>query len=300
MGKVLEIHQLTKKFGNLTAVDNLNFLVEKGNIYGLLGPNGSGKSTTLGIILNVINPTAGSWQWFDEAPSIQSLKRIGAIIERPNFYPYLSAQQNLEIVAKIKEVDATKITEKLQLVGLFERKDDRFSTFSLGMKQRMAIASALLNDPEVLILDEPTNGLDPQGIIQIRELIVKIAATGTTIILASHLLDEVEKVCSHVIVLERGKTLYSGRVDQMTANVGYFEIGCNNHPSLKEELLSMPFFSELKQEKDHYIAFLKEDVNGETINQRLFEKGIILNHLVKRKDSLEHQFLQLTNKQRNS
>src|SRR5690606_22269070 len=164
MKKVLEIQNLTKKFGKLTAVENLSFHVEKGNIYGLLGPNGSGKSTTLGVILNVTNPSSGTWKWFDENPSVESLKRIGAIIERPNFYPYLSAERNLEIVAKIKEVDRSKIDEKLKLVGLLDRKKDKFSTFSLGMKQRLAIAGALLNDPEVLILDEPTNGLDPQGI----------------------------------------------------------------------------------------------------------------------------------------
>ena len=207
MNKVLEIHQLTKRFGSFTAVNNISFSVEKGNVYGLLGPNGSGKSTTLGMILNAINPTAGSWKWFDQNPDNNSLKRIGAIIESPKFYPYLSAQKNLEIVADIKEASHSKIDEKLELVGLISRKKDKFQHFSLGMKQRLAIAAALLNDPEVLILDEPTNGLDPQGIIQIRELIIKIAEQGTTIILASHLLDEVEKVCSHVVVLNQGKML---------------------------------------------------------------------------------------------
>lgn len=295
MEKVLEINQLTKKYGKLTAVDSLSFSVDKGNIYGLLGPNGSGKSTTLGVILNVINTTDGKWKWFGEEPTIYSLKRIGAIIERPNFYPYLSAEKNLKIVAKIKEVDEEKITEKLKLVGLLDRKDDKFSTFSLGMKQRLAIGAALLNDPDVLILDEPTNGLDPQGIIQIRELILKIAENGTTIILASHLLDEVEKVCSHVIILERGKTLYSGRVDEMTANCGYFEIYAEKALLLKETLASLPYFGDIKEEKHYYKAFLKTDVDGETVNKLLFEKGIVLNHLVKRKDSLEQQFLQLTN-----
>lgn len=295
MEKVLEINQLTKKYGKLTAVDSLSFSVDKGNIYGLLGPNGSGKSTTLGVILNVINTTAGTWKWFGEEPTIHSLKRIGAIIERPNFYPYLSAEKNLEIVAKIKEVGKEKIDEKLKIVGLLDRKEDKFSTFSLGMKQRLAIGAALLNDPDVLILDEPTNGLDPQGIIQIRELILKIAEMGTTIILASHLLDEVEKVCSHVIILERGKTLYSGRVDEMTANCGYFEIYAENAPLLREILASLPDFGEIKEEKHYFKAFLKTDMDSATLNKMLFEKGIVLNHLVKRKDSLEQQFLQLTN-----
>src|SRR5690606_22535291 len=210
---------------------------------GLLGPNGSGKSTTLGVILNVTNPSSGTWKWFDENPSVESLKRIGAIIERPNFYPYLSAERNLEIVAKIKEVDRSKIDEKLKLVGLLDRKKDKFSTFSLGMKQRLAIAGALLNDPEVLILDEPTNGLDPQGIIQIRELIQTIAATGTTIILASHLLDEVEKVCSHVVILEKGKTLYCGPVDEMVSNHGFLELASDNITLLQQELNNLAYFS---------------------------------------------------------
>lgn len=294
MEKVLEINHLTKKFGKLTAVNDLSFSVEKGNVYGLLGPNGSGKSTTLGMILNVVNPSQGDWRWFGAEHSTDSLKKVGAIIERPNFYPYLSAEKNLEIVAQIKGADYSKIEEKLKIVGLLERKKDKFSTFSLGMKQRLAIAGALLNDPYVLILDEPTNGLDPQGIIQIREIIQQIAANGTTIILASHLLDEVEKVCSHVVILERGKTLYSGRVDEMTASFGYFELGSSDNSKLNEVLNSMNYFEKITPNGNHLKAILKEDLSAESLNKLLFEKGIVLNHLVKRKESLENQFLQLT------
>lgn len=299
MEKVLEISHLTKKFGRMTAVDDLSFSVEKGNIYGLLGPNGSGKSTTLGIILNVVNPTIGSWKWFGEEPTTNSLKKIGAIIERPNFYPYLSAEKNLEIVAQIKGAEKHKIDEKLKLVGLLDRKHDKFRTFSLGMKQRLTIGAALLNDPEVLILDEPTNGLDPQGIIQIRELILQIASMGTTIILASHLLDEVEKVCSHVVILEKGKTLYSGRVDEMTAGFGYFEISSGDNHRLQEVLLSLPHFDRVSSENGNGLlkAILKEDLNGEALNKQLFEQGIVLKHLVKKKESLEQQFLQITKNQ---
>lgn len=297
MEKVLEINHLTKKFGKMTAVDNLSFSVEKGNVYGLLGPNGSGKSTTLGMILNVVNPTDGQWRWFGKEHSIESLKKVGAIIERPNFYPYLSAEKNLEIVAQIKGADKSKIDEKLEIVGLLDRKKDKFSTFSLGMKQRLAIAAAMLNDPEVLILDEPTNGLDPQGIIKIREIILEIAAKGTTIILASHLLDEVERVCSHVVILEKGKTLYSGRVDEMTASFGYFELNSNSNQNLKSALESMVFFEKVVDNGIYLKAILKEDLSAETLNQLLFEKGIVLNHLVKRKESLENQFLQITQNQ---
>ena len=225
MEPILTINNLTKKFGYLTAVKDLTFTINKGNVYGILGPNGSGKSTTLGIVLNVVNKTAGDFNWFDGTVSTHNaLKKVGAIIERPNFYPYMSAYQNLNLVCKIKEVDPAKIDDKLEIVGLLDRKDSKFKTFSLGMKQRLAIASALLNDPEILILDEPTNGLDPQGIHQIREIIKDIAQEGTTILLASHLLDEVEKVCSHVVVLRKGEKLYSGRVDEMISSHGFFEL----------------------------------------------------------------------------
>ena len=297
MNKVLEINQLTKKFGSFTAVNNVSFSVEKGNVYGLLGPNGSGKSTTLGMILNVINPTAGSWKWFDQEPDNDSLQKIGAIIESPKFYPYLSAEKNLEIVADIKEVNYAKIDEKLELVGLLSRKKDKFQQYSLGMKQRLAIAAALLNDPEVLILDEPTNGLDPQGIIQIRELIIKIAQQGTTIILASHLLDEVEKVCSHVVVLNQGKMLYAGSVDQMNSSFGSIEVAAQNMESLEYTLKTFSFVSKVTKENNKLFAVLSEEKDPAEINKMLYEQGIIVNHLVKRKESLEQQFFQLIQKQ---
>lgn len=220
METILTIQNLTKKYGPLIAVNDLSFTIQKGNVYGILGPNGSGKSTTLGIVLNVVNRTSGNYQWFDGRISThEALKKVGAIIERPNFYPYMSAEENLKLVCKIKEVPFHKVYEKLELVGLIERRNSKFSTYSLGMKQRLAIASALLNDPEILILDEPTNGLDPQGIHQIRELIKKIAATGTTILLASHLLDDVEKVCSHVDGLTgKGKNYMHDCVDEMISS----------------------------------------------------------------------------------
>ena len=168
METILTIKNLNKRYGRIQALKNVSFEIKKGNVYGILGPNGSGKSTTLGITLNVVNATSGEYQWFDGAlETHEALKKVGAIIERPNFYPYMSAYENLKLVCKIRNINYSKIEEKLELVGLIERKDSKFSTFSLGMKQRLAIASALLNDPEILILDEPTNGLDPQGIQQI-------------------------------------------------------------------------------------------------------------------------------------
>lgn len=295
MENILTINHLTKQFGALTAVDNLSFSIEKGNVYGILGPNGSGKSTTLGIVLNVVNKTSGDFKWFDgNITTHEALKKVGAIIERPNFYPYMSAFQNLQLVCKIKEVSEEKIVEKLQLVGLIDRKDSKFSTFSLGMKQRLAIASALLNDPEILILDEPTNGLDPQGIHQIREIIKTIASQGTTILLASHLLDEVEKVCSHVVILRKGVSLYSGRVDGMNASHGFLTMQSNNMEALQNALEGNPAFGTVKREGDFIIAYLNNPMDATEVNKLLFEKGITLSHLVKRKESLEEQFLQLT------
>lgn len=297
METILSIKNLDKKFGNIHAVNNLSFDIKKGNVYGILGPNGSGKSTTLGIILNVVNKTSGEFSWFDGKLSThQALKKVGAIIERPNFYPYMSATQNLELVCKIKEIPFTKIEEKLKTVNLFERRNSKFKTYSLGMKQRLAIASALLNDPEILILDEPTNGLDPQGIHEIRKIIKDIAAQGTTILLASHLLDEVEKVCSHVVVIREGIKLYSGSVDEMTASNGLFELKVTtDSDKLIEILTNYDGISSIKNDEELIIATLNKPISAAEINNYLFKNGIILSHLVKRKPSLEQQFLTLTN-----
>lgn len=295
MESILTINNLTKKFGYLTAVKDLSFTINKGNVYGILGPNGSGKSTTLGVVLNVVNRTSGDFHWFDgNITTHDALKRVGAIIERPNFYPYMSAYQNLKLVCKIKDVPEHKINEKLEIVGLLERKDSKFKTYSLGMKQRLAIASALLNDPEILILDEPTNGLDPQGIHQIRQIIKDIASNGTTILLASHLLDEVEKVCSHVVVLRKGEKLYSGRVDEMISSHGFFELKTDKHDELISILENDDAFGKIKVEDGIVTAFLNNPMEASTFNKLMFEKGITLSHLVKRKESLEEQFLQLT------
>ena len=295
MQTVLTLNNLTKKFGSLTAVDGLTLKINKGFVYGILGPNGSGKSTTLGMLLNIVNKTNGNYHWFDGTGTThQALKKVGAIIERPNFYPYMSAGQNLDLVCKIKNVSNHKINEKLKIVGLLDRKDYKFSTFSLGMKQRLAIASALLNDPEILILDEPTNGLDPQGIHQIREIIKKIAANGTTILLASHLLDEVEKVCTHVVILRKGKSLYSGSVEKMFASHGFFTLQSDDLNLLRTVLEGHSSIGDIKIEGIQLVAYLKEPLNGAELNKILFEKGINLSYLVHRKESLEEQFLELT------
>ncbi|KAB1154833.1 ABC transporter ATP-binding protein [Flavobacterium luteum] len=297
METILSITNLNKRFGSVHAVKNVSLEIQKGNVYGILGPNGSGKSTTLGIVLNVVNKTSGDYSWFGGTMQThEALRKVGAIIERPNFYPYMTARENLELVCKIKNINTAKVHEKLELVGLLERENSKFSTFSLGMKQRLAIASALLNDPEILILDEPTNGLDPQGIHQIRDIIKQIAAQGTTILLASHLLDEVEKVCTHVLVLRKGEILYSGRVNEMTSNEGFFELESDDKRVLKSVLLQHPSIDKVIDENSKVLVYLKSPLQASELNRYLFEKNIVLNHLVKRKNSLEEQFLELTKK----
>ena len=298
METILSISNLHKKFGRIHAVNNVSFDIQKGNVYGILGPNGSGKSTTLGIILSVVNKTSGSYSWFGGSMQTHdALKKVGAIIERPNFYPYMTAYDNLKLVCKIKGAPLQKIEEKLQLVGLWERKDSKFRTFSLGMKQRLAIASALLNDPEILILDEPTNGLDPQGIHQIRDIIKLIASTGTTILLASHLLDEVEKVCTHAVVLQKGRILYTGTVTGMISNEGFFELQADDNNQLTSILKQHPSVDKIEEHEGKLTVYLKGALEAGELNRYLFTNGLCLNHLVKRKNSLEEQFLKLTSNQ---
>ena len=292
---LLELFDLSKSYGSIKAVNGLSISLKKGNVYGLLGPNGSGKSTTLGMVLNVINPTSGLFQWYSGTLTThQALKKIGAIIERPNFYPYMTAYQNMVLICKIKECGTNGIEEKLKLVGLWERRDSKFSAFSLGMKQRLAIAAALVNNPELLILDEPTNGLDPEGIHQIRKLILSIAKMGTTILLASHLLDEVEKVCSHVIVLKNGVKYYEGPVDQITVAHGFFEIKCTQIEAAIRFLESLSEIGEVQNEHDLIRIFPKDALDPESLSKKLAKAKIYPTHFVWKKPTLEDQFLTLT------
>lgn len=296
MEPILSISNLSKHYGPVRAVNNVSFTIQKGFVYGILGPNGSGKSTTLGMVLNVINPTSGNYKWFDgNVDNHDALKRIGAIIERPNFYPSMSAYQNLQLVCKIKNIPTDKILEKLQVVDLIDRKDSPFSTFSLGMKQRLAIASALLNDPEILILDEPTNGLDPQGIRKIRDIIQHIASTGTTILLASHLLDEVEKVCSHVIVLRNGHMIYNGLVDEMNVNFGSIIIDAASKDALQSFIKQQDYFGSVSETSDGYEVVLLQKIDTAQLNEQAFKSGLVLSRLSHKKQSLEDQFIELTN-----
>lgn len=293
MTEVLNIDKLTKRYGSILAVDRLSIEVASGSIYGLLGPNGSGKTTTLGMILDVVRPTSGSYTWFGEQTSHTTKRRIGALLETPNFYPYLTARKNLQVIADIKGANAKNILQVLHQVGLEQRKHTTFKGFSLGMKQRLAIAAALLNNPEVLVLDEPTNGLDPEGIAEVRDLILKIAAEGKTIILASHLLDEVEKVCTHVAVLQRGQLKAEGRVDNILSAKDQLVISSGNTGELLEVLKKIPFVESFQPERDTIHVTLHEGYDGKDLNRAMFEAGTILSQLTLHRKSLEAQFLEI-------
>ncbi|UII24428.1 ATP-binding cassette domain-containing protein [Fulvivirga maritima] len=293
MDTVLQINNLTKNYGRITAVNNLSLTIERGSVFGILGPNGSGKTTTLGILLDVINKTSGDFSWFGQPPSKEVRKRIGAILETPIFYPYLNAVKNLEIVAEIKDAPKANIDIVLQKVDLYERRYDNFKTYSLGMRQRLSIASALLCDPEVMILDEPTNGLDPQGIAEIRELIKQIAKEGKTIILASHLLDEVQKVCSHFCVLKKGQLLHVGSVAEVTQGAELVEVKADNTALLQQSLQQFEGVKNVTQEEDKFIVTLSEGQTASDLNQFLFSQNLVASHLLTQRKSLEKQFLEV-------
>ncbi len=296
MQSVLTLNGITKFYGRIQALDNVSFEVPTGSVFGILGPNGSGKTTTLGIVTDVLKPTSGTFELFGKPARSALRKDVGTLLETPNFYQYLSGERNLAIAAEIKGKGRADIPAVLEKVNLTERKASKFSTYSLGMKQRLAIASALLGNPSVLILDEPTNGLDPVGIAEIRELIKRLAGEGKTIIMASHLLDEVEKVCTHVAIMKRGKIITSGPVDEILVNEDIVEISSGNLSQLELITTSLPGYTKIKKQDGCIQAFFPAGTaNLEVINQYCFDNGIILNHLLLKKKSLEAKFFELTN-----
>lgn len=293
--KVLTIRNLSKRYGNIQAVNDVSFDVEPKSVFGILGPNGSGKTTTLGIVLDVVRADSGIYSWFGSSRHSNEIKRrVGAILETPNFYPYLSGYRNLRIVADIKDVSYNRIDPILDKVSLLGRRNSRFKDYSLGMKQRLAIAAALLADPGVLVLDEPTNGLDPEGIREIRELIRQIAAEGRTIILASHLLDEVEKVCTHVGILKSGNLLAYGHVDTILTEDVTLEVGADDMEGLRRAIGEVSGVKLSEETSDRLlISVSDESLTAGAFNRQLIDKGVTLNHLVVKKKSLEDQFLEI-------
>lgn len=293
---VLSIRGLTKRYGRIVAIDNLNLTIEKGTVYGLLGPNGSGKTTTLGIILGILTQNSGEYEWFDGQYGVDHRLKIGAILETPNFYPYMNADENLEIIRHIKKDPNKNFDELLTLVNLVDRRKSKFSTYSLGMKQRLAIAATLIGEPEVLIFDEPTNGLDPQGIAEVRDILKKVADTGKTVIMASHLLDEVEKICSHVAIIKNGHLLASGPIGSIINSDITVELASSNLQELKSFLGTLSIVKRLHVTDKWIEIGIDESIDHSIINKLAFEQGINLTHIVARKKKLETEFLEITSK----
>jgi ABC-2 type transport system ATP-binding protein len=301
MESLLTIQGLTKRYGRLTALDGLDLTLEKGQVFGLLGPNGSGKTTMLAILLDVIHASAGTYHWFegDLKASANPRRHIGALLETPNFYSYLNADQNLKLIAGIKQVKNPPLDDLLELVQLKDRRKSPFKSYSLGMKQRLALAACLVGDPQVLILDEPTNGLDPQGMIEVRNIIQKIAGQGKTIILASHLLDEVEKICSHVAIIKNGKRLATGPVGSILSQQPTVEVGCAlaDAAALKVLLSESPLVISCVVEGvqgNRFRLELKPEHDAAELNKLAFEQGITLDHVLTKARSLELEFLEIT------
>ncbi|PKL75827.1 MAG: ABC transporter ATP-binding protein [Candidatus Melainabacteria bacterium HGW-Melainabacteria-1] len=291
---ILEIHSLSKRFGKVKAVRDLDLTVQQGNIYGILGPNGSGKTTTLGMILGVIHPDQGSYSWFGAPPPHHlARRRIGVLLETPNFYPYLSAEKNLAVVAAIKGCGTTRIEPVLKQVGLWERRKSAVSTYSLGMRQRMALAAALLPDPDVLVLDEPTNGLDPQGIADVRRIIQDIGLEGKTIILASHILDEVEKICTQVAVMKQGQLLAAGDIGEVLRPEKRIMVGSEDLNALREALAAYPGINAIRPQGPLLELSVTDTVDPGALNHWLFGKNIHLSHLQIQRKGLEETFLEL-------
>jgi ABC-type multidrug transport system ATPase subunit len=293
---ILTVENITKDYGKIKALKGVSFSVPQGCVYGILGPNGSGKTTLLGIVMNVLKATSGSYQLFDEPANDDHRKKIGTLLETPNFYHYLSAVQNLKITAAIKGLGENDIEHVLETVDLLKRKDSPFSTYSLGMKQRLAIGAALLGDPSVLVFDEPTNGLDPVGIAEIRNLIKSLSAKGKTIIMASHLLDEVEKVCTHVAILKQGDLLASGKVKDVFQENDIVQLATADNSTLKTILTKLNNFVRIDELNGMIeVSYNAGAANLSAINKFCFDNGIVLSHLQLKKSNFESKFLELTN-----
>lgn len=295
MQHILSLQNISKSYGKIQALKNVSFDVLPGSVFGILGPNGSGKTTLLGIVLDVLKSDSGNYTWLENDNANEARKQIGSLLETPNFYHYLSAVNNLEIAATIKQRGHDDIDRVLEKVNLLQRKNSAFQTYSLGMKQRLAIASTLLGNPNVLVFDEPTNGLDPAGIAEIRELIRQLNGEGYTIIMASHLLDEVEKVCTHVAILKQGQLLLSGPVNEVLHNDDVLEIGAGDMDTLHTILSSIQGIKDVKRYNGIFIVACDEALQPAHVNKTCLDKGIVLSHLALKKKSLETKFMELTN-----
>ena len=299
MKNILKTYGLSKTYGNHNAVKDLNITIPKSSVFAILGPNGSGKSTTLGMLLQSLKPSAGHFEWFDKKPESNDLKEIGAMLEQPKFYMHLNAMDNLFIVARIKKVPYDGIEESLKKVGLFDRRFDTVKTYSMGMRQRLGIAAAIFHGPKALILDEPTNGLDPEGINDVRNLIIDLSKDGLSIILASHLLNEVEMVSSHVCILSKGICVYQGSMSELKkTNEKIFQLGSSNLENLRIALLEFNKLNKIEIHKsgNYLVVNFSKDVKLEDISNFLSGKDVFLTHFIEQQFTLEEKFIEILKK----
>jgi lantibiotic transport system ATP-binding protein len=290
-GGVIGIENLEKRFGNVHAVRGVNLSVERGQIYGFLGPNGAGKTTTIRMLLGLIRPSSGSVQVFGEPLSNQTLGRIGALVETPSAYAHLTGRENLEVTRRMLNAPKANIARSLELVGLKDAANRTVRGYSLGMKGRLSLAAALLNDPELLILDEPTNGLDPQGIREVRDLVKSLPAQGITVLVSSHLLLEVEQIASHVGIIVAGKMRFSGTLEALRAQSQPSVTVSVNDPTRALEVLAMRGLTARRTSDGIEFHALEQ---AATVNRALLEAGLEVSRLQPRSDSLEDLFLTLT------
>ena len=298
---ILTLENISKNYYEIRALNNVSFSVPEKNVFGILGPNGSGKTTLLGIVMDILKATKGSYQWMGEQSTPAIRKKIGTLLETPNFYHYLSGEDNLIIAARIKGKVEKDIPKVLETVNLYQRKDSKFNTYSLGMKQRLAIASTLLGNPDILVFDEPTNGLDPAGIAEIRELIKTLNHQGKTIIMASHILDEVEKVCTHVAIIQKGVLKAVGSVSEVmntaaadNSTTVLIELSAADNNALKNILQQMGGMESITESENELQVICPDHITAAQINKYCFEKGIVLDKLNVKRKSLETRFLEIT------
>ena len=297
----IQTRDLTKRYGtsaakSVLAVDQISFAVEEGQVFGFLGPNGSGKTTTIGMLVGTIKPTGGSFNLFGASGPkglLAARARVGATLETPNFYPYMSGRDNLCVAAAVKGVGRPRIDECLELVGLSERAKHRFKTYSLGMKQRLALAATMLNDPELIILDEPANGLDPQGIREVREIIRILADRGKTIFLSSHMLVEVERTCSHVAIIRQGRIVACGAVEEVVGEGGAVVLRAEDTTALAGAMRTYQEATLVRQTDEGVVAKLNTD-DLASVTRYLAGQGIYLSHLAPYRSSLEEVFIDVT------
>ena len=298
---VIETESLTKIYGSIVAVDSLTMSVPRGHAFGLLGPNGSGKTTTMGMLLGLVRPTSGSFSLFGSRDGLQeSLRRVGAIVEYPAFYPYLTGRENLQYFQGIFQRGAPQdIDRLLDKVGLAQSADRRFSTYSLGMKQRLGLAFVLLGDPEVLFLDEPTNGMDPAGMADVRYLIRELCADGRTVLLASHMLHEVEQVCDSVVIMSKGALIAQGSVPDILRSEGQVRLKTTDDEKAVSVLSAVAWVEDVKVEGGEVVVSVPRDRAAE-ISTVLGRSGVYVIETRSGQSSLEKYFFEVTGDNRES